>query len=362
MSGPPLRLGAFGVAVALGTATSAGAQTPIGSTAVLNERVVVEYGPEKRGASGRVRGFVAGHGLLAWLEPPNAGSSLDPRLSRVVVHDGTRTRRGDWARGRYALSIERRADSATNRLVVRLVLTRTTIRGKVSRAFLSPRTLRSTSARWESLTAANVITDGERTLSGVTEPGSAPASLPASADGSAVRSQCRISGLADVTLPPVPNCVFSGGSLRGPLILVRSTVDLGLEIPSATSASFLFDLRRPTLGWRRVAEGMGFGGKSSGAQNVCLLDEGVAILSGTRDSYALDDPRTWGLSFVPADPAREGWTAATPQLSPSYRNHTAFGCNGPAVYASYVDITRSASGRTRERARVVELRPGELRR
>ncbi len=129
----------------------------------------------------------------------------------------------------------------------------------------------------------------------------------------------------------------------------------------ATSTFDALDLKRPGAGWQHLSVGGNSKGGSSGAQQFCVLDDGVAVLSGSEDYYG-DAVPTWTLSFVPIGSARVAWTAPVPQLRPGadQRGGGQIACSGTSIYANYV--ASAGAGKKRHAvSRLVRLKPAASR-
>lgn len=148
--------------------------------------------------------------------------------------------------------------------------------------------------------------------------------------------------------------------LRGPLVVIRSSVPSGTSADRDrgqvnASALSVFSTDYPQVGWRRLATSRNDYDGQVGLQAFCASDRGVALLEG--ESFETGHPvDTWTLRWVPADPARRGWTATVPQIDKTVANGygAQLACEGQSIYAQYSRPDRDSSLGT---SRVVRFVP-----
>lgn len=299
--------------------------------------------------------LTAGFGVVAWIE---RGANDRPRLA--VQYKG-RTRRAAWS-GSHRLSVERRVDERTGRVVVRVVAgcysTGTACRPQL----LSPSTLARTKSLFDPqpfpyADGATKVSTAVAPVSPGPEPRSPFAGPP---------SECAVTvERPTVALPGLPDCSGPLAMVRGRTLAVRSGIpsqsfDSSDTPPSITYAWDAISLNRVSAGWLRLGTSTSGKGGTMGIQAVCQLDDAVAVLNGSDDAYdAFDgpDPSTVSISVRPLD---GGPALALPTPGSAARNG-AFGtiaCSRSTVYASYL-IRTGPRAKAQFVARVARLVPSQ---
>lgn len=298
-------------------------------------------------------GMTAGFGYVAWTE-----NSAGGQRQRVVLRDGKKLRRSDWFTGRYhAIALGRQVDERSGKVVVRLSVTRLKGSGAdLKSSLLSPTTLRPSKTKWTTPPTANgtaIAADGVNSVTVETVPAPGPSSSPSA------QSQCRVTG-TPTPLPPLEDCSATRAILRGSRLVVRSgtpSATIDAEKGSSTSSAWhSISLEHPELGWSLLGRLTSTYDGTQGLQDVCILDHGYALLSGS-DTYPGDiDPLTWNVSVVPTDSAQTAWSASAAGIAPQQGTFVPqLGCSDSTLYARYAN-GNTENGPT-PRTRIVELTP-----
>lgn len=312
------------------------------------------------GSLGGPNEFDAGFGYVTWVESRGQGASYRTRI--VIRHEG-RVRRAAWKRGSPRLELRRRIDQRTGRAVVRLITTTCAETGECRDTLLSPNTLKPKRTVWAPEPAADGATfgvDGATTVRSIKVLDPAPAKRPSEwfyVDEVMPPSHCDFSLVAGTgALPSLPDCARADLRVRGSVVVADAGVPSKTAPDGYFSAGVLqaLDLKRPEAGWQRVATKEGGKGGTNGFQHSCLLDDGVAVLSGDNAGAA----KGWTLSFVPVGGTRAAWTAPVPQLTPARHNRGGglIACSGTSIYANYAASVGTAKHK-RKVNRLVRLEP-----
>lgn len=292
---------------------------------------------ELRTIAKEVGDVTAGFGYVAWIEDSRGRR----RLQRVVLRDGRKLRRSKWFKGRpHHVALERRVDQRTGRIVVRVsVALGRNAQFEPPTALLSPATLRPTKTRWPvtQQPAGTVSTaDGRRTITINTSP------VPQDVYPEP-RYRCR--GFAGpVELPPIEDCAAARVELLGQRVLLHAAkpsetfppiVDKGYRY---TYATYHLSLDNPALGWTDLGRTVATYDGKFGLQDACLVNGGIAILSGDAPTITSTDTSTWRLRFVPTSARRRAWSASAARIAPlDGGENSSLACSGKDIYAKSED-------------------------
>lgn len=318
-------------------ALALGAGPVAASAAKLETRVIATQPSQQR------EGFAAGYGYVAWIESSRGG-----QRQRVALRDGGKLRRSGWFAGRdHQLALGRQVDQRTGKVVVRVSVTRRRSDGRKSKpTLLSPATLRRTATKWPAAPeAAGTLraVDGARSVEIRSEPFGTE---PDAEYGKYRSSRCRAT-MAQLSLPVLDDCSARGAILRGSRLVVWSltpsvsSIALSKGGGKTITAWHAISLDQPERGWTLVGRRSADWDGSRGLQDVCLLDDGLALLSGDFPSLDATDPATWNLRFLPADPKRAPWSASAASIASSSEwLATELGCSKRTLYARYTALDR----------------------
>ncbi|MBO9532489.1 MAG: hypothetical protein J7513_05905 [Solirubrobacteraceae bacterium] len=321
---------------------------PVGAPAAAALPKVKESMLARASATVEISNVRATREYVAWLERGKRGA-------RVAVKSGDRIRRSGWQRKINQLRLHRGVDARTGEVAVRVELGLCRATGRCSlRSTLSPRTLRRSPIRWAAEPEQSnlwsgappaaaywygdgmgAIVDGTTQLTYRDTPEDPPArggDLDYVAGMRPTGCDVRFVEQPGV-IPVLHDCGNMSVYLRNELLAVRA------DIPSQTTDDHysthrrldVLDLRAPAAGWRRVgSESYGKGG-TMGTQSICLLDDGIAVLSGTTETYSPSPAGTWRLAVIPLRDGGASWQAATPQLVEA--EYGSLTCTARDIYA-----------------------------